>query len=238
MMAAHPGAPIAERSSLNTDDILAFSRLRFPLSAEERRRRLVRDVLTWTVVAIIHLLFLMTLVISLRQNTDRLGRRGAIETMLDLTLLNRANAPRVNVIRPDVQNALDRDLSAKPLTVIIPPVPIITETPPAPTPGDVLNSVGEFLACGASNFEYLNPAQQARCPRQPWQGLQLPNGTIVLNPLPRALVQQAQPQFTGAEALNRQMRTNSGCPILLNTPCLQDMFSGNNSIAPGIPDPH
>jgi hypothetical protein len=100
-----------------------------------------------------------------------------------------------------------------------------------------LNSVGEFLACGASNFEYLNPVQQARCPRQPWQGLQLPNGTIVLNPLPRAIV-QAQPQLTGAEALNRQMRTNSGCPIMLNTPCLQDMFTGNNSVAPGIPDPH
>jgi hypothetical protein len=222
---------------LVTDDILAYPRLRFLPSNAERRRLLIRDILSWILVAIIHLLFLMTLVISLQQNRDRLGRRGPIETMLDLTLLNRANAPQVNVIRPDVQNQQDRDTSAKPLTVIIPPVPVITETPAAPTPGDVLNSVGEFLACGASNFEYLNSAQQARCPRQPWQGLQLPNGTIVLNPLPRAIIQQ-QPQFTGAEALNRQMRTNSGCPIMLNTPCLQDMFSGNNSIAPGIPDPH
>jgi hypothetical protein len=222
---------------LVTDDILAYPRLRFLPSNAERRRLLIRDILSWILVAIIHLLFLMTLVISLQQNRDRLGRRGPIETMLDLTLLNRANAPQVNVIRPDVQNQQDRDTSAKPLTVIIPPVPVITETPAAPAPGDVLNSVGEFLACGASNFEYLNSAQQARCPRQPWQGLQLPNGTIVLNPLPRAIIQQ-QPQFTGAEALNRQMRTNSGCPIMLNTPCLQDMFSGNNSIAPGIPDPH
>jgi hypothetical protein len=222
---------------LVTDDILAYPRLRFLPSNAERRRLLIRDILSWILVAIIHLLFLMTLVISLQQNSDRLGRRGPIETMLDLTLLNRANAPQVNVIRPDVQNQQDRDTSAKPLTVIIPPVPVITETPAAPAPGDVLNSVGEFLACGASNFEYLNSAQQARCPRQPWQGLQLPNGTIVLNPLPRAIIQQ-QPQFTGAEALNRQMRTNSGCPIMLNTPCLQDMFSGNNSIAPGIPDPH
>jgi hypothetical protein len=222
---------------LVTDDILAYPRLRFLPSNAERRRLLIRDILSWILVAIIHLLFLMTLVISLQQNRDRLGRRGPIETMLDLTLLNRANAPQVNVIRPDIQNQQDRDTSAKPLTVIIPPVPVINEAPAAPTPGDVLNSVGEFLACGASNFEYLNAAQQAHCPRQPWQGLQLPNGTIVLNPLPRALV-QAQPQFTGAEALNRQMRTNSGCPIMLNTPCLQDMFSGNNSIAPGIPDPH
>jgi hypothetical protein len=219
------------------DDLQVYPRLRFLPSYEERRRLLIRDVFSWIVVALIHLLFFMTLVISLQQNRDRLGRRGAIETMLDLTLLHRNNAPQVNVIMPDVQSEQDRDLSAKPLTVI-PPVPVIPKIEPAgPTPGDVLNSVGEFLACGASNFEYLNAAQQARCPRQPWQGLQLPNGTIVLNPLPRAIV-QAQPQFTGAEALNRQMRTNSGCPIMLNTPCLQDMFSGNNSSAPGIPDPH
>ena len=219
------------------DDILAFPRPRFLLTGEERRRLLVRDILTWIFVALIHMIFLMALVISLQQNRDRLGRRGAVETMLDLTLMHRANAPTVNVIRPDTQNELDRDISAKPLTIIIPPVPIITMTPPAPTAGDVLNSVGEFLACGASNFEYLNPAQQARCPRQPWQGVQLPNGTIVLNALPKVIIQQ-QPQFTGAQALSRQMRTNSGCPIMLNTPCLQDMFSGNNSAAPGIPDPH
>ena len=217
------------------DDFLAhpLSRSRF-LSREERRRILIRDTFSWTIVALIHLLFFFTLVVSLRQNTDRLGRRGTIETMLDLTLLHRNNAPPLTVIKPDVENQQDNDLSAKPLTVI-PPMPVIPKLDPAaPTLGVVLNGIGEFLACGASSFEYLNAAQQARCPRQPWQGLQLPNGTIVLNALPRAIIQQ-QPQFTGAEAMNRQMQTNSGCPILLNTPCLQDMFTGNNSRAPGIP---
>jgi len=35
--------------------------------------------------------------------------------------------------------------------------------------------------------------------------------------------------------LGRQMQTNSGCPIMLNTPCLDDMFTGNNSHNPGTP---
>jgi hypothetical protein len=178
------------------------------------------------------------LVISLQQNYERVGRRGSVESILDLTLLHRNNAPPLAVIQPDVQNERDKDLSAKPLTVI-PTPPVIAIVPPAPTAGDLLGAVGQFLACGASSFEYLNPAQQARCPRQPWQGLQLPNGTIVLNPLPRPLLEtNAQPSFSGAEGLTRQMQTNSGCPIMLNTPCLQDMFTGNNSAAPGIPDPH
>lgn len=223
-----------------TDNILAlpYSRARF-LSRDERRRLVIRDTVTWAIVALIHLLFLFMMVVSLQQNRDRLGRRGAIETMLDLTLLNRRNAPPITVIKPDEQNSEDRDISAKPLTVIIPPVPVIPKIEPAaPKAGDVLNSVGEFLACGAANFEYLNPAQQARCPRQPWQGVQLPNGTIVLNPLPNPIIVQQQPQFTGAQALGRQMQTNSGCPIMLNTPCLSDMFNGNNSRTPGIPDPH
>jgi hypothetical protein len=222
---------------LVTDDILAYARLRSPPSEEERRRLLIRDTISWFLVALIHVLFLVTMVVSFQQSRDRLGRRGGIETILDLSLLRRNNAPEIPLIKPDTFEN-EKDISAKPLTYV-PPVPVIPEIKPAaPQPGDVLNSVGEFLACGASLFEYLNPAQQARCPRQPWQGLQLPNGTIVLNPLPRVIIQQTEPQFTGAEALTRQMRTNSGCPIMLNRPCLSDMFTGNNSIAPGIPDPH
>jgi hypothetical protein len=225
---------------LVTGDILAYplSRARYR-SSEERRRLLIRDAIAWSIVAAIHLLALMTLVISLQQNTERLGRRSGVETVLDLTLLRRNNAPPLAVIQPEFKNnESDRDISAKPLTVI-PPMPVIPIAPPEPSLGDILGQVGRFLACGASSFEYLNPSQQAHCPRQPWQGLELPNGVIVLNPLPRPLLQtDAQPSFTGAEALNRQMRQNSGCPIMLNTPCLQDMFSGNNSVAPGIPDPH
>jgi hypothetical protein len=225
---------------LVTGDILAYPLSRARLrSSEERRRLVIRDTIAWAIVALIHIVALSSLVISLRQNYERLGRRNGVETVLDLTLLHRNNAPPLAVIQPDVQDQKDKDLSAKPLTVIPPTPPMIAILPPPPSVGDLLGAVGQFLACGASSFEYLNPAQQARCPRQPWQGLQLPNGTIVLNPLPRQLLETGtQPSFTGAEALTRQMRQNSGCPIMLNGPCLEDMFTGNNSRAPGIPDPH
>jgi hypothetical protein len=92
------------------------------------------------------------------------------------------------------------------------------------------------LACGASNFENLNRAQQARCRHQPWQGVILPNGTIVLDAPQHAPPPQIQ--MSGADALRQQMQTSSGCPIMSNMPCLEDMFTGNNSRAPGIPAPN
>ena len=213
------------------DNVLAFPeiRLRLRLSDEERRRRRIRDVLAWVAVALLHLVFLSLLVISLHQNLERVGRRGAVEAILDLSLLNRSNAQREDEIK--AFQATEPDLSAKPLTVI-PTPPVIPQS--TPSPGDVMKSVGQALACGASNFEYLNKAQQAHCPRVPWQGLQLPNGTIVLAAPPKPLVQQPL-HLTGAEDLGHQMQTNSGCPIMLNTPCLQDMFTGNNSANPGTP---
>ena len=222
-----------------TDDFLAFpgSRARFLPSDEERRRLLIRDALTWVLVAIIHLLFLSVMVISLKQNAERLGHRGAVESFLDLSLLHRNNAPAVNLIRPDVQNE-DRDISAKPLTIVPPVPPVIQMVPAGPTPGDILNGIGQFLACGASKFEYLNPAQQARCMRQPWQALELPNGSLVLSAVPKLVIQETPSQYAGADAVRRQYQTNSGCSMLVNTPCLSDMFTGNNSRAPGIPDPH
>jgi hypothetical protein len=223
---------------LVTDDILAFPGSRgIPLSPEERRRRLVRDAFSWAVVAIIHVVFFLTLVFSLQQVRQRGSSRTAIETILDLSLMHRNNAPEVTLIRPDQEKSNDRDISAKPLTVI-PPMPVIPELEPAaPTKGDILNMVGQFLACGASSFEYLNSAQQIRCQRQPWQAVMLPNGSLVLNALPQVII-QTQPQFAGADALGRQMRTGSGCSMMVNMPCLDDLFSGQNSRAPGIPNPN
>jgi hypothetical protein len=229
---------LLDDAPLVTDDFLAFpgSRARFLPSDAERRRLLIRDALTWVLVAIIHLVFVSVMVISLKQNAARLGHRGAVESFLDLSLLHRNNAPAVNLIRPDVQNE-DRDISAKPLTVI-PVPPVIEMAPAAPTAGDILSGIGRFLACGASQFEYLNPAQQDRCQRVPWQAVQLPNGSLVLSAIPKLVIQETPSQFAGADALRQQYNTNSGCSLMVNAPCLSDMFTGNNSRAPGIPDPH
>jgi hypothetical protein len=226
---------------LVTNDILLSPswRLRRAPSNEERRRRLVTDGVAWILVALIHLLIFLTLVISLEQARLRSGVRTPIESILDLSLLRRNNTRPMNLTQPE-QNEEEPDISAKPLTVIPPKVPIIPppETAQPARPGDVLNSVGQYLSCGAGNFENLTPAQQLRCRRQPWRAVQLPNGALVLDAQPRLADPGPQLHITGAEALGHQMQTNSGCPLMINMPCLQDMFTGNNSAAPGIPDPH
>jgi hypothetical protein len=101
-----------------------------------------------------------------------------------------------------------------------------------------LGSVGNYLACGASSFEYLNRAQQADCTHVPWQAVELPNGSLVLNAVPKLLIQETAGPPTGAQALRQQMQTGSGCPVMVNTPCMSDLFSGTNSAAPGIPRPN
>jgi hypothetical protein len=224
---------------LVTDNFLAYPsrRMRLLPSEAERRRILVRDGFALVVVALVHILIFFGLVISLEQVRERQGRRGPIEQFLDLSLLRQPRATPLNLAQPEDNE--QNDVSAKPLTVIPPKPPVIEQqpSPPVAEPGDVLNSIGRAIACGAGNFEYLTKQQQARCLREPWQGVQMPNGTIVLLAPPR----EAAPgplEMTGAEALQRQSQTAPNCPIMLNTPCLADMFNGGAQLAPGIPDPH
>jgi len=235
MMAAIP----REQSALVTDDILAYParRMRLLPSQEERRRILVRDGVALVLVALIHILFFLALVISLEQVRERQGRRGPIEQFLDLSLLRQPRATPLNLTKPEDNE--QNDVSAKPLTVIPPKPPVLEQQPVPPTAqsGDILNSIGRAIACGAGDFEYLTRQQQERCLHEPWQGVQLPNGTIVLLGPPR-LAAPGPLQLSGAEALQRQSLTAPNCPIMVNTPCLADMFNGGGQLAPGIPDPH
>ena len=222
-----------------TDDFLAYParRMRLLPSQEERRRILVRDGFALMVVALIHILMFLALVISLEQVRERQGRRGPIEQFLDLSLLRQPRATPLNLTKPE-DNEQD-DISAKPLTIIPPKPPVLEQQQqalPAP-PGDILNSIGRAIACGAGDFEYLTRTQQERCLHEPWQGVQLPNGTIVLLGPPR-MAAPGPLQMSGAEALQRQSQTAPNCPIMVNTPCLADMFNGGGQLAPGIPDPH
>jgi len=224
------------RLSLVTDD-LAYPdfRMHFALSDAERRRLLLRDAFAWVIVAILHLIFFLALVISMQQREERIGSRTAIETILDMSLLNQGAAERQEVLRR--QESKEPDLSAKPLTVIPKPPVIEEQQQNAPaTPGDVLKSIGQALACGASNFEYLNKAQQARCPRQPWMAARRPDGTIVLDAPPKAPLLQLQ--MTGADLLRKQAQTENPCPIMVNTPCLHptpNLFdSSRGGVLPGI----
>ena len=224
------------RVSLITDD-LAYPdfRMLLRLTDAERRRLVLRDAFALVMVAILHLIFFLVLVISLQQRQDRIGSRTAIETILDISLLSRSDTARREAIQR--QESKEPDLSAKPLTVILKPPVIEERQENAPAkPGDVLKSIGEALACGASNFEYLNKAQQARCPRQPWMAARRPDGTIVLDAPPKA--PSLQLQMTGADQLRKRAETENPCPIMLNTPCLHptaNLFdSSRGGLLPGI----
>jgi hypothetical protein len=221
--------------SLVTDD-LAYPdfRMHIALSDAERRRLVVRDAFAWIIVAILHLIFFFALVISMQQRQDRIGPpRSMVETILDLSRFNN-KANREDILNR--QESKEPDLSAKPLS-IIPKPPVLPEVQGAPAPpGDVLKSIGEALACGASNFEYLNKAQQARCPRQPWMAARRPDGTIVLDALPKGPPQALQ--MTGADLLRKQAQTENPCPIMLTRPCLHptpNLFdSSRGGVLPGI----
>jgi hypothetical protein len=224
------------RLSLVTDD-LAYPdfRMHLRLSDAERRRLIVRDAFAWVMVAILHVIIFFALVISMQQRQDRIGSRTAIETILDMSLLSRGAAERQEILRR--QESKEPDLSAKPLTVIPKPPVIEEQQDNAPAkPGDVLKSIGQAIACGASNFEYLNKAQQARCPRQPWMAARRPDGTIVLDAPSKA--PPVQLQMTGADQLRKQAQTENPCPIMVNTPCLHqspNLFdSSRGGLLPGV----
>jgi hypothetical protein len=182
------------------------------------RDRLIRGGTGWVLTGLVHLLFLLALTFSLHQNALHAGRRMEAELILDLSLLHGQNAPPVNLIKPDVVDQTAPEINIAPIT-IPPPKPNIIQPHAPATPGDVLNALGQALACGANNFEYLNQAQRERCRRIPWHGLRLPNGAIVLEAPPR--LNLTPPPVTGAEALRRRMQTAPPCPMILNTPCMQ-----------------
>jgi hypothetical protein len=195
----------------------------------EPRRTTLKRALSWALVCVVHLLFLSMLTISMMEEEQRVGRKSAIETILDLSLLRNPNAPRIDIVKPDVQSRTPPEVTTAPIT-IPPPKPIPEENPPpAPaTPGDVLKAVGEAIACGASNFENLTEAQQAHCRHEPWIPRKLPNGTIVLDAPPK-VAEQPQLHMSGADQMRHDMQTAPGCPIMLQTPCVDDMFTGRNS---------
>lgn len=202
-----------------TDHALAFYGNRpARLSDEEERRLLVRRVISWTLVGLVHVLLLSLFILDQYRQLSLMKRVAPIEITLDLTKLSVGNAPPIRLIRPEVPTVTEPVITTAPVIVAPPTNP---EQAVPQTPADVLKAIGEALSCGAENYENLTQAERARCKREPWIARKLPNGTIVLeaaNPSPFA--PPTVPTLSGADALRRQMQTAPPCPILVNTPCL------------------
>ena len=202
-----------------TDHALAFYGNRLArLSDEEERRLLVRRVVSWTLVGLIHVLLLSLFILDQYRQLSLIKRVAPTEIILDLTKLPAGNAPPIRLIRPEVPTATPPVITTAPVIVAPPTNP--DQVMPQ-TPADILKAIGEALSCGAENFENLTQAERARCKREPWIARKLPNGTIVLeaaNPSPFA--PPTVPKLSGADAQRRQLETAPPCPILVNTPCL------------------
>ena len=213
-----------------TDHALAFYGQRRPrLSNEEERRLLVRRVISWTLVGLIHVLLLSLFILDQIRERSLMVRREPVETILDLSRLPAGNAPPIRLIKPEVPTAVAPVITTAPVIVVPPANP--DEAVPK-TPADILKVLGEALSCGAENFENLTQAERARCKTEPWIARKMPNGTIVLeaaNPSPFA--PPPHPKLSGADAMRRQMQTAPPCPIMVNTPCL----SNTPMVGIGIP---
>jgi hypothetical protein len=159
---------------------------------------------------------------------EKVGEKSPIETFFDLSMLrNPSEAPPVEMIKPEVQNPKEPDVST---AITLPP--IIKKAPEVPPeaagpakPGDVLKSVGEAIACGASHFEYLTDEQRAKCKHEPWIPRKLPNGNIVME-LPPKPPDQPELHMSGADFQRHEMVAPRGCPILQQTPCIDDVING------------
>lgn len=204
---------------------LAYYGNRVARPPAEPRRAAVKRAISWTLMALVHLLFVAMFTVQFIQE-QRVGRKGVIETILDLSLLRSPNAPPVTLIMPQFRPNAPPEVSTAPIT--IPPVlpPPQDQNAPASS-GDVLKAIGEALACGAANFENLTDQQRARCRHQPWLARKLPDGTIVMEAPPR----QTQPELhiSGADQMRHDMQVAPPCPILLQVPCVDDIIHGRSS---------
>jgi hypothetical protein len=186
-----------------------------------------RKAMGWVLVVMVNLLVANLFIFS--QTWNELVRHGVpSETILDLRGISPSEQPREpQVVIPEAPSGTPPEVVTKPL--IIPP-PVV-QTQPEPqggiSDGDLLGAVGREVACSAGNFENLTTAQRSRCVRNPWMGARMPDGTIVLMARPpqnrffeEENAKVPPVRISGADAnRNRIEGADTGCPVILNTPC-------------------
>jgi hypothetical protein len=186
---------------------------RAALDPETRRKAVVRSVAV-ALVVVLHILFIAVLLIVEVLPATRRGVQAPTEIQLVLApTLQPAELPRVNQLNPN-KKLQYQEVVPKPITILPPPL----DTPK--TPEDIMRDLGAELDCGASHYEYLNPAERKLCHRAPWV---LPdNRTIAIAPKPKE-----QPgHMTGAEAAAHTRATASPCMPGLQTPCIDEVIYG------------
>ncbi len=198
-------------------------------SPAEQRRDAIKRVTSWILVGMLHVLVVVSFVISIHPFSQK--GRPMVETLL-LLPSNNSNNRNQERVAPEIPDHAPSTLAAPPL--IIPKIPPIVQPPEqsksAPTAGDILGMIGRDLACSPGSWEHLTNKEREICGGAPWKAYRAPNGSLVMIPpsqLPR-LKQPPPPEFTlntGADKMQRDLQIGqdpsmNGCPILQNTPCV------------------
>jgi len=208
-----------------------------PQGEEERRRKALSRTTSSVLAAVLHVLFFFFFVFAVHPFDMR--SRPIIEQFLTLPLQGnnlqekRPNNPQPLVIAPPRIESAPIQIPKPPP---IPPPEQQQKPGTAGPPGDILGAVGRELACSAGSWEHLTSAERARCGYYPWRAVKLPNGSLVM--VPRSVLPQLkeapETQFSvnsGADRIQSDLQKGiisgpTGCPMMLNTPCLQHVSPG------------
>lgn len=232
MMGATPGTkPPEQNSRVGIESSVVEVPLGHALGARPLLRRPSnprRRAIAWAAVVVVHIILLGVFVVS-QKPPLRHRVLTPLETELLLTPLQRARLPKVPLVRPLYPDEAPPEIVTAPITLPPPPAP--------PTAQEVLQSIGESMACGAGTYETLTAAERAHCRHTPWHGKKLPNGTMVLDTLPKPPPPSTDFHMSGGDFQRHQLETANPCPILNNTPCIHREIYGDGP-AKGVPDPY
>lgn len=208
-----------------------------PLYAARPSRQVApkRKAASWIAVFIVHLLLLSIVLFS--QGFQSMVRHGGShETILDLTGSEQDPIPAPKVVIPQASVGVPPEVNSAPVPIIPPP----QDAPPPQASqggstqrGDLLGAIGREIACSPGHYENLTDAERNHCARVPWQGAQMPDGTLVLN-RPQGFNRFAPPpkeefRLSGADEQRlRTQRPNTGCPQALNMPCVNQIPGMND----------
>ncbi|HXC54512.1 MAG TPA: hypothetical protein VNU97_04405 [Rhizomicrobium sp.] len=183
------------------------------------RQRNIRRTLAGVAVLLVHILAVAVFIYSSRIPIVVRLKETIPEAIFLLAPLQPKAPPRpVEAPPPPPDETFPMPEATAPITL-----PPIQHRPLAPPPSEGLLGVGRSLACGASIYENLSPAQREQCRRRPWDFVRRPDGTIVLQAPPKPV----EPPPSGADVIRHEMQTAPPCPILANVPCLGKALHGD-----------
>lgn len=199
---------------------------RVPADADERARRVRRGIAA-AAVLLVHVVAIAVFLFSSRLPPVERVKQTVPEAIFVLAPYHPpARVPPKKIETPPPIDTIT--LPTEPAPITLPPPPRSRSLPLPPSEG--LLGVGRSLACGASSYENLSPAQREDCLRHPWHFVKRPDGTIVLEAPAKP---PPPPAFTGADVVRHQDQTAPPCPLLNNVPCLSKILPDRDPVTNG-----